>query len=40
MQFPQLNTCSFGDPHLMYAASFDEGYDIPAVPINEIDPKY
>ena len=42
VQFPQLDADprSFGDPHLMYAASFDEGYDIPAVPINEIDPKY
>ena len=42
VQFPQLGADprSFGDPHLIYAASFDEGYDIPAVPINEIDPKY
>ena len=39
---PQLGADprSFGDPQLIYAASFDEGYDIPAVPINEIDPKY
>ena len=31
---------SFGDYHQMYAATFDEGHDIPAVPIEEIDPKY
>ena len=30
----------FSDYHQMYAATFDEGYDIPAVPIEEIDPKY
>jgi lipoprotein-anchoring transpeptidase ErfK/SrfK len=29
---------SFGDYHQMYAATFDEGHDIPAVPIEEIDP--
>ncbi len=30
----------FGDPHLMYAAMTDEGHEIPAVPIEQIDPKY
>jgi lipoprotein-anchoring transpeptidase ErfK/SrfK len=30
----------FGDPHLMYAATFDDGHDIPAVPIERVDPKY
>lgn len=31
---------AFGDPHLMYAAMSDEGHEIPAVPIEQIDPKY
>ena len=30
----------FGDHRQMYAATFDDGYDIPAVPIEAIDPKY
>jgi lipoprotein-anchoring transpeptidase ErfK/SrfK len=31
---------NFGDPRAIYAAMFDEGYDIPAVPIEQIDPRY
>jgi len=30
----------FGDAHLMYAAISDEGHNIPAIPIEQIDPKY
>jgi len=30
----------FGDYHQMYDATFDDGHDIPAVPIEEIDPKF
>ena len=30
----------FGDPRQMYAATFDDGHEVPAVPIEEIDPKY
>lgn len=38
---PQYSANSdFGDPHLMYAATFDDGHDIPAVPIERIDPKF
>ena len=29
-----------GDPRLMYAAVFDEGHDVPAVPIEQLDPRY
>lgn len=29
-----------GDPRLMYAAAFDEGHNIPAVPIEQIDPRF
>ena len=40
-QLPQFGVDPlFGDYHQMYAATFDDGYDIPAVPIEEIDPKY
>ncbi len=42
VQFPQFGAYppSFGDPHLMYAATYDDGHDIPAVPIEQIDPRY
>ena len=42
MQLPSLSAdpTSFGDYHQMYAATFDEGHEIPAVPIEQIDPKY
>ncbi|GLS30915.1 Lipoprotein-anchoring transpeptidase ErfK/SrfK [Mesorhizobium albiziae] len=40
-QLPQLGVDPlFGDYHQMYAATLDRSYDIPAVPIEEIDPKY
>src|SRR6476620_873974 len=41
-QFPPFssNPPSFGDSHLMYAATVDDGYQVPAVPIKEIDPRY
>jgi hypothetical protein len=41
VQFPQLSADppSLGDAHLMYAAAFDDGHDIPAVPIGEINPR-
>ena len=41
-QLPQFssNPLSFGDSHLMYAATVDDGYQVPAVPIKEIDPRY
>ena len=41
-QFPRFSAdpASFGDPHLMYAATVDDGHEIPAVPIEKIDPRY
>ena len=36
----QLPQPGVGDYRQMYAATFDDGYDIPAVPIEKIDPKY
>jgi lipoprotein-anchoring transpeptidase ErfK/SrfK len=40
-QGPQLSLDpGFGDPRLMYAAMTDEGHEIPAVPIEQIDPRY
>ena len=40
--FPPLGSDprNFGDPHLMYAATFDDGHDLPPIPIEEIDPRY
>jgi len=30
----------FGDPRAMYAARVDEGYQLPAIPVDKIDPKF
>ena len=42
VQFPSLGAdpSNFGDSHLMYATTVDDGHEVPAVPINEIDPRY
>jgi lipoprotein-anchoring transpeptidase ErfK/SrfK len=41
LQFPQLGVDpGFGDFRQIYAATFDDGHDIPPVPIEEIDSKY
>src|SRR5262245_23453369 len=42
VQFPQFGAdpLSFGDSHLVYAATSDDGHDVPAVPIDKIDPRY
>ena len=38
---PQFSAnAGFGDHRQVYAATFDDGYDIPAVPIEQIDPNY
>jgi lipoprotein-anchoring transpeptidase ErfK/SrfK len=40
-QLPQFSVdAGSGDYRQMYAATFDGGFDIPAVPIEQIDPKY
>lgn len=36
----QFSTPAFGPPELMYAAVVDEGHHIPAVPYQQIDPRY
>src|SRR5688500_3240308 len=39
-QLPQFSVdAGSGDYRQMYAATFDGGFDIPAVPIEQIDPK-
>jgi lipoprotein-anchoring transpeptidase ErfK/SrfK len=41
VELPQFGAVpAFGGYRQMYAATFDDGHDIPAVPIEEIDPKY
>jgi lipoprotein-anchoring transpeptidase ErfK/SrfK len=40
-QLPQLGVGpGFGDYRQMYAATFDDGHEVPAVPIEQIDPRY
>jgi lipoprotein-anchoring transpeptidase ErfK/SrfK len=40
-QLPLLSAgAGFGDPVQMYAAMSDDGHNIPAVPVEQIDPRY
>lgn len=38
--YPQYGRPSFGPPEMMYAATTDEGYNLPAIPYQQIDPRY